>query len=582
MQIVEHSVIGTRSAVLRLRRPGHGLQFVVFPMFHVASPEFYAAVSERLRRCDLLVVEGVSGRSVLSWALTATYRFMPANQRSGLVEDGIPYTELGVPVINPDVTAGEFGQDWRRLPLRTRLLVWLVMPVVAVLQFFGGRRRLLGREIELDDLSADAADHELTEELDGVFGGTRDERLLAALSEIHRERSAERIDVAVVYGAAHTAAIVHGLLRRHGYRPRSSEWLTVVAPTEPAPMHAPKPTPVHAPKPTTVHVPKPRTEPEPQAEPDRAPARPEATDARSELVQVALARRMAVAEPAAYRPKLAHALDVLALRLGDLGHREEALSAADEAVDIFEELDELHPGTYRTALGIATSNFALQLDRIGRREDALAVDEQAVELLRSADRNDPGRRADGLGHALTNLAVSLAHFDRDDEALAVAREAVELHQAAGHRPAAYSRALVILAERLSDVGASDEALATAVRATSAARGATPTELAAALRKKSVLLLRRFARAGEALAAAEEALALQRRTGPPDSEELAWSLRYTAEALHALDRSEEAVALDEEALPIWRSLAERYPAAHEAALADALAVHAEHRRALHQS
>ncbi|BCB75045.1 hypothetical protein Pflav_014550 [Phytohabitans flavus] len=58
VQIVEHSVIGTRSSVLRLRRPGTELQFVVFPMFHVASPRFYAEVSERLRRCDLLVVEG--------------------------------------------------------------------------------------------------------------------------------------------------------------------------------------------------------------------------------------------------------------------------------------------------------------------------------------------------------------------------------------------------------------------------------------------------------------------------------------------------------------------------------------------
>ena len=206
MQIVEHSVIGTRSAVLRLRRPGTGLQFVVFPMFHVASPQFYAEVSERLRHCDLLVVEGVSGRSVLSWAITATYRFIPANRRSGLVQDSIPYDSLGVPLINPDVTAGEFTQDWRRLPLRTRLLMWLIMPVVAVLQLFAGRSWMLGPEVEVDDLPADLDDHEVAEQLAGVFGGTRDERVLAALSEIYRDRSAERIDVAVVYGAGHTAA----------------------------------------------------------------------------------------------------------------------------------------------------------------------------------------------------------------------------------------------------------------------------------------------------------------------------------------------------------------------------------------
>jgi hypothetical protein len=57
----------------------------------------------------------------------------------------------------------------------------------------------------------------------------RDERLLAALSELVRTRSSERIDVAVVYGARHVPAIVRGLADRHGYRPRTAEWLTVLA-----------------------------------------------------------------------------------------------------------------------------------------------------------------------------------------------------------------------------------------------------------------------------------------------------------------------------------------------------------------
>ncbi|MEV6924457.1 tetratricopeptide repeat protein [Dactylosporangium sp. NPDC051485] len=576
MQIVEHSVVGTRSAVLRLRRPGTELQFVVFPMFHVASPRFYAEVRERLRRCDLLVVEGVSGRSPLTWAITSTYRIIPANKRSGLVEDDIAYGSLGVPVINPDVSAAELAQGWRALPARTRLLMWLAMPIAAVLQLFDGRRRLLGPEVELDDLPAEA-DHEVIEQVDDVLGGARDERLLAMLSRIHRERGAERIDVAVVYGAAHTAAIVHGLLRRHGYRPRSSEWLTVVAPapsrTAPRPQ-PPEPNPEPQPQPAEAAAPNPEPQPEPEPEPERA----EAVDARRELVQVALARRMAATEPHAYRPKLAAALGALARRLGDLGRYEEALRAADEAVDVYEELYERYPGSYRAALGIATSNFAVQLDRLGRYGDALALDEQAVEMLRSAHRNDPGARADGLGHALTNLAVSLSQFGRDDEALAAAREAAELYRAAGRRRAGYSRALVILSARLQDTGAYDEALEVATRSAAIAGDAAAEQRAAALRAASDVLLRHLGRPEEALAAAEEALALQRRVGPPDGVDLAWSLRRVANALHALGRPAEAVAADEEALPIWRSLAERYPLAHEADLAAALAAHAEHRAA----
>lgn len=232
MQIIEHSIIGTRAAVVRLRRPGNQLQFVLFPMLHVASPQFYAAVTERLRQCDVLVVEGVSGRSVLGWAVTLTYRVMPANKRSGLVNDPIRYGSLGVEVINPDVTAAEFTQDWRAMPLRYRILLWCALPFVAVAQLVGGRKRLLSPEVEVNDLPSARdelyADDEFTEHFEHTLGGTRDERLLAALSELVRTRSAEPIDVAIVYGAGHAPAILRGLLDRHGYRPRTGEWLTVL------------------------------------------------------------------------------------------------------------------------------------------------------------------------------------------------------------------------------------------------------------------------------------------------------------------------------------------------------------------
>jgi len=232
MQVIEHSIAGTRSAVLRLRRHGTPLQFVLFPMLHVASPDFYAAVAERLRRCDLVVVEGVRGRSALLWAITLTYRVMPANRRSGLVLDNIPYRSLGVELINPDLTAVEFAQSWRELPLRHRMAVWGVVPFVAAAQFFAGTRRLLSPEIEVNDLPSatdEAFDDDFAENLDRTFGGDRDERLLAALSDLVRTRSSERIDVAIVYGAKHVPVIVRGLVERHGYRPYTAEWLTVLA-----------------------------------------------------------------------------------------------------------------------------------------------------------------------------------------------------------------------------------------------------------------------------------------------------------------------------------------------------------------
>lgn len=233
MQIIEHSIVGTRSAVLRLRRRDTQLQFLVFPMIHVASPQFFAAVADRLRGCDLLVVEGITGRSALISALTLTYRVIPANRRSGLVVDNIPYRSLGVPLVNPDMTAAELHVGWRTMPLRYRLTVWLLVPLVLVAQLFGGRRRLLAPEVEVSDLPSASeeafADHEFGERFERVLTGDRDDRVLAVLSEIVRTRADERIEVAIVYGAGHVPGIVGGLNALHGYRPRTAEWLTVLS-----------------------------------------------------------------------------------------------------------------------------------------------------------------------------------------------------------------------------------------------------------------------------------------------------------------------------------------------------------------
>ncbi|HEU5473365.1 MAG TPA: hypothetical protein VFV67_22205 [Actinophytocola sp.] len=232
MQIIENSIIGTRSAVLRLKHRNTPLQFLIFPMVHVASPRFYAEVAERLRRCDLLVIEGVRGRSLWGWAFTLSYRIMPLNRRSGLVVDNIPYMSLGVPLINPDVTVDELARGWKVMPLRYRLLLWCVLPAVVAGRMFGGRRSLLSRDVEVSDLPSESEeafqDSDVGEHFERMFGGSRDQLLLDTLTEIHGTRSGEPIVVAIVYGARHVPAIVRGLGDRLGYRVGSAEWLTVL------------------------------------------------------------------------------------------------------------------------------------------------------------------------------------------------------------------------------------------------------------------------------------------------------------------------------------------------------------------
>lgn len=84
------------------------MQFVLYPMIHMAKPAFYAAVTARLKRADVVVVEDVGGgrgrSSVLVGALTLSYRVLRFNQRAKLVEQEIDYAALGVPVVRPSAS----------------------------------------------------------------------------------------------------------------------------------------------------------------------------------------------------------------------------------------------------------------------------------------------------------------------------------------------------------------------------------------------------------------------------------------------------------------------------------------------
>lgn len=299
---------------------------------------------------------------------------------------------------------------------------------------------------------------------------------------------------------------------------------------------------------------------------------------------VTILRDLAVVRPDALRPSLARSLNNLAIALSALGRREEALAVIEEALAIRRDLAATRPDISRPDLSESLNNQSVLLQALGRREEALMASEEAVEL----DRNFAAARADvfrpKLAVSLNNLAVDLNALGRREEALTAVEEQVEILRelAAAHsdsyRPN-LANALNNLSFLLSGLGRSEEALtnieeAVAIREDLARvrPDAFWPDLAMSLNNLG-LRLTDMGRREEALAASGKATDLYRNltTARPDAfrPDLARSLHNLATGLSNLGRREEALAAIEEAVAIRRDLATARPDAFRPDLARSL-------------
>ena len=126
VQFIENNVFGVRAALYSLVRPEGAPRFVLFPMIHIGSPDYYSQVHKKLDECDIVLYEGV--RTPRVRLLTLSYRIVAQRQRLGLVaQDASLLHGLRGELIHADVAPGEFNDNWSQVPWRVRLavLLWL-------------------------------------------------------------------------------------------------------------------------------------------------------------------------------------------------------------------------------------------------------------------------------------------------------------------------------------------------------------------------------------------------------------------------------------------------------------------------
>jgi tetratricopeptide (TPR) repeat protein len=288
---------------------------------------------------------------------------------------------------------------------------------------------------------------------------------------------------------------------------------------------------------------------------------------------VGLYRKMAARRTDAFLPDLAMSLNNLGNRLSDLGRREEALQATVEAVRLYRQLAVQHPDAFLPDLAGSLSNLGAALSDLGRREEALKATEEAVGLYRQLAGHQPDAFLPDLAASLNNLGTMQRGLGRREEALQATEEAVSIRrQLAAQRPDAFltdlASSLNNLGIRLSDLGRREEALQATEEAVSIYRQLAAYRPDAFLPDFAMSLnnlgttLSDLARQEEALRATEEAVRLYRQLAAqrPDVflPDLAPSLSNLGVRLSGLGRREEALQATEEAVGIRRQLAANRP------------------------
>ena len=229
MQFIERNSFNVQAAVLFLKHPQASLEFVLFPMIHVGTREYYRQVRQLLGSCDYVLFEGVRGLKVQ--IMTFAYRFMVRRKRLGLVtQEELELGELGSTLDHADIDAKSFQTAWSTLPFWLRIIFLGAVPFCALYLFLFATRQSIAAELEIRDLPTREDilnSSEESEKIDEVLLHSRDAHLLNIIEDIFNKKQEQPLKVAVLYGAAHMRAVTRYLTDRLGYRVIRGESVTV-------------------------------------------------------------------------------------------------------------------------------------------------------------------------------------------------------------------------------------------------------------------------------------------------------------------------------------------------------------------
>jgi hypothetical protein len=192
-------------------------------MLHLASAQFYREISQDLERFQYVLHEGATWRkysrkgSLYDWAAT----------NLGLVtqRNSLKYPDHCIR-INIDLPGEEFRDGFKRLPLRYKLLMTFLRPLLWAATVVPATREYLSANSTVSEAREDEGNETALKDL---ILNQRDDHICRELEEFVEANSCtpNTTFVAVIFGAKHMVAISR-CLRGLGYHPTTRRWFDMI------------------------------------------------------------------------------------------------------------------------------------------------------------------------------------------------------------------------------------------------------------------------------------------------------------------------------------------------------------------
>lgn len=227
MAYIEENNDSLVSVIHRLKKSGDALEFLLLPMLHVGTQEFYDEVGRRLMACDLVFAEGIDSKRAR--LISLPYRLAARSFRLNLVSqtNALNVSNFKNKIVATDLTGASFDKNWSQLQLRLRITLLIAMPLSAIYLFFFVDRRKLANYILQKNSTSEYDRDDGFEEFARLVGGDRNRKLIQHIQQLYEERKKEPLTIGIPYGAKHMSRIMKFLLNRLGYRVIAFERITI-------------------------------------------------------------------------------------------------------------------------------------------------------------------------------------------------------------------------------------------------------------------------------------------------------------------------------------------------------------------